>query len=294
MWRNIQEWEGKEEEEGKGKQGDNTLSYTERKQRRIAKKFGINGMKLGDDEEVRVKLEDGKRPKGKPRVAGSMRGRELRAAAALARFGQQQTEGVKKEDDESDSGSGTESHYEGAGVKLEAALDFDGTRLVDARGNGMIKVCEDEDENDVHVKEEMQEFQDINDIAQDTTAAVKLEEMQELEDNANVRSKSSRKGRSTSRRPAPVAPFRKKANTPRSLQTSTPPREICPSEHTCPICSMTNEPTALLCQACSHVLDIRKSPQSWKCPSSACADGQYMNAADCGLCGICGSRKPNG
>ncbi|KAL9118317.1 MAG: hypothetical protein Q9187_005139, partial [Circinaria calcarea] len=115
------------------------------------------------DEDTRVKLENGKRPKGKPRVAGSARGRELRAAAALARFGGQQEEPVKNE--KADGGSDTDSDYEDVSVKTEVATDLDGSRLVDSKGNGMVKVCEDEDGDDVHVKQEMQELQDINDTA---------------------------------------------------------------------------------------------------------------------------------
>ncbi|MCJ1336273.1 hypothetical protein MMC09_001549 [Bachmanniomyces sp. S44760] len=146
------------------------VSYAERQQRRIAKKFGTNGVALGDDEITRVKLEDGKRPKGKPKVAGSARGRELRAKAALARFEEQKVKGEEdsKVKDEGDLGTDTgddEDDYEDDLVdQTKEALDFNGRKMLDGQGNGMIKVCEDEDVNDVNVKEEMQELQDINDI----------------------------------------------------------------------------------------------------------------------------------
>ncbi|MCJ1317269.1 hypothetical protein MMC15_002592 [Xylographa vitiligo] len=140
------------------------LTYAERQQKRIAKKFGTKGVSLGDNEDTRLKLEDGKKPKGKPRVAKSARGRELRAAAALARFDQQQEE-VKAEPEEWDSTSDTESDYGDMNVKAEDALDLNGSKLLDGKGHGMIKVCEEEDVDDVHVKEEMEELRDINDIA---------------------------------------------------------------------------------------------------------------------------------
>jgi hypothetical protein len=54
-----------------------TLSYAERKQRRILKKFGTGGQSLGADDDTKIKLEGGAPKKGKPRVAGSARGREL-------------------------------------------------------------------------------------------------------------------------------------------------------------------------------------------------------------------------
>jgi hypothetical protein len=64
------------------------LTRKERRDKRIEKKFGKNGKALGEDEGRRMMLKVGKKGTigGKPRVANSKRGRELRAAAALARF----------------------------------------------------------------------------------------------------------------------------------------------------------------------------------------------------------------
>ncbi|KZL85191.1 wlm domain-containing protein [Colletotrichum incanum] len=137
------------------------LSYKEQKERRILKKFGANGVALGADEEAKVRLEGGKRTQAKPRVAGSARGRELRAAAALARFDQ-----AKKEPDDDikfevkdEDGSG-ESEYEDdpADVKNEDAVDIDGKPIIDGKGRGMIKVCEDEDPEDQDAQNELQEL----------------------------------------------------------------------------------------------------------------------------------------
>ena len=61
------------------------LSSAELRERRVLKKFGQGGVALGDDELTRRALE-GKRIQGKPRVAQSKRGRELRAAAVAARL----------------------------------------------------------------------------------------------------------------------------------------------------------------------------------------------------------------
>ncbi|KAF6812680.1 WLM domain-containing protein [Colletotrichum musicola] len=139
------------------------LSYKEQKERRILKKFGANGVALGADEEAKVKLEGGRRTQAKPRVAGSARGRELRAAAALARFGQQKKEDededikfeVKDEEDVS-----TESEYEDdpADVKAEDAVDINGRRIVDGKGRGMVKVCEDENPDDRDAQNELLEL----------------------------------------------------------------------------------------------------------------------------------------
>ena len=139
-------------------------SYAERQQRRIKKKFGVNGVTLGDDDATKVKLENGMKPKGKPRVAGSKRGRELRAAAALARFDQVKKESPKDETLFSDSETESdEDNIDGA-----EAFNPDGSRFRDGKGRGMVKVCEDADRDDVHVKQEIQELQYLNRAHPDT------------------------------------------------------------------------------------------------------------------------------
>ncbi|MCJ1473342.1 hypothetical protein MMC13_001993 [Lambiella insularis] len=254
------------------------LSYAERQQKRIAKKFGTNGVALGDDENTRVKLENGKKPKGKPRVAQSARGRELRAAAALARFGQQQ-EDVKAEQDE--AGSESDSDYEDIDVKAEDALDLNGAKLLDTKGYGMVKVCEEEDADDVHVKEEMQELQDINSIPE-APKTDSLSPDRAAESSSNVSSSHDIK-----QEKPPEFTQEQVTIEKGSMVDSIPLLDLA-----CPICSMVSDTSSLLCVACSHVLDIRKMPRHWRCQSSACAGGSYVNAGDCGLCGICGTRRP--
>ncbi|MCJ1413712.1 hypothetical protein MMC32_000036 [Xylographa parallela] len=263
------------------------LTHAERQQKRIAKKFGTNGVTLGDDEDTRVKLEDGKKPKGKPRVAKSARGRELRAAAALARFGQQQEE-VKAEQEEGDSTSDTESDYDNPTVKAEDARDLNGAKLLDGKGHGMIKVCEEEDGDDVHVKEEMQELRDINNIAaasEETEHATAVVHKQLLSTEHKGKQNLA-KGTST--------PLAEKTLIPKTAPTTT---MILPKESsvelTCPVCSMSNDSSSLLCMACSHVLDVRKTPRHWKCTSEACAGSLYVNSEDYGICGVCATRKPD-
>ncbi|KAI1065669.1 hypothetical protein LB507_000348 [Fusarium sp. FIESC RH6] len=134
------------------------LSYQERKERRILKKFGANGVALGADEVEKVKLESGKKIQAKPRVAGSMRGRELRAAAALARFEKQKEEPDPIKDDETESGSDSEFEDE-PGEDSKDAIDVDGKKLLDGKGRGMVRVCEDEDADDHGARDETQELQ---------------------------------------------------------------------------------------------------------------------------------------
>ncbi|KAK4691755.1 DNA-dependent metalloprotease WSS1, partial [Lecanoromycetidae sp. Uapishka_2] len=330
---------------GKRKRGGErpNETYAERQQRRIKKKFGVNGVALGDDEDTKVKLENGKKPKGKPRVAGSKRGRDLRAAAALARFDQAKDEDVKREVGELFGDSETESDSDDTGVKTEA-FDLDGSQMKDATGRGMVRVCGDEDQDDVHVKQEMHELHELEDsgpggfanepkngrnrtgangqtpldvhaethsrlvsaaagsgmlqpASKPSEARLRMEDIPlyvEPETEQLTKTKSPKsvrinitKANHTAK--PPNHPIRSHLPTsPSDLNGSTQASEII-----CPICSMSNEPSSLLCLACSHVLDTNKITKHWRCQSDICKSRQYINAADQGLCGICGARRSN-
>lgn len=178
---------------GRKRKAKPVLTYQERKERRILKKFGKNGVALGADEEEKVKLEKGKRVQAKPRVAGSLRGRELRAAAALARFEQSRDDAPKKEE-EVDEEEGLSDYEDGDLAGSKAAMDLDGTRMTDKDGGDMVKVCEDENPDDADAKNELDELHGLFgrrkvkqeegprrlnshlSTSQDTERAVKLEE----------------------------------------------------------------------------------------------------------------------
>jgi DNA-dependent metalloprotease WSS1 len=120
------------------------ITHKERQAKRIKKKFGVNGVALGADDEVKAKLEKGKRTIAKPRVAGSTRGRELRAAAALARFE------VKKDipevnDEDLVTDSDTEGDEEEDFIfksEPDDAIDINGAPLLDIKGHGMVSISE--------------------------------------------------------------------------------------------------------------------------------------------------------
>ncbi|KAL9124649.1 MAG: hypothetical protein Q9217_006035 [Psora testacea] len=154
-----------------------TETYAERQQRRITNKFGVNGQALGDDQKVRIKLEKGKELKAKPRVANSSRGRELRVAAALARFGQQKEEQAKqgaakveKVEETDEWSSGSEDGLEESEAE-SAAVEGDGTPVRDQQGRNMVRVCGYEDQDDVQVKQEMEELRELDAVEQAPFAA---------------------------------------------------------------------------------------------------------------------------
>ncbi|KAJ8111352.1 hypothetical protein OPT61_g6034 [Boeremia exigua] len=268
-----------------------TLSYAERKQRRILKKFGTGGQALGADDDTKVKLEGGVPKKGKPRVAGSARGRELRAAAALARF-----EPVKKESEETSvkkeeaSDSETEDEVDPA----DAAVDVDGSRMVDDKGRALIKICEDEDDRDGNAR---REFDEIQGIAPQHNAAV----VKPAHKPPSLRSHSAR----PSSKPSDTLP-----NTVRSTSVQTVHLdeiwkrrpEVSANAATmkatsrkpisCNVCSLSNEPGSLTCTVCSNVLDTHLVRDHWKCCSDSCKQSAYLNSGDAGACGICGKSKP--
>ncbi|KAK4497145.1 hypothetical protein PRZ48_011595 [Zasmidium cellare] len=146
------------------------LSYAERQQRRIARKFGKHGdgASLGDDELLRGALETmngGKRGQGKPRVANSKRGRELRAAAALARFGQ-----AKKEEQTPEPDDNVDSETESEG---EDEVDQDAVTIKDGRGRDLVKVCGDEQDDEEDANKEMDELRMLSAAPRRKTPNVK-------------------------------------------------------------------------------------------------------------------------
>ncbi|KAH7257154.1 WLM domain-containing protein [Fusarium tricinctum] len=292
------------------------LSYQERKERRILKKFGKNGVSLGADEEEKVKLESGKKIQAKPRVAGSMRGRELRAAAALARFEKQKVElDPIKDEDETESGSDSEFDDE-PGQDSKDAIDVDGTKLVDGQGRGMVKVCEDEDADDPGAKDESQELRDmIRGIKRESPEPSIFETLKEPKPKAPINQPRTSTAPLIKEEPqdddeVEIPPAQSFAKTehgtkaPKNDSTSkaisqpttqakaaTRANNRTTSVGTCSMCSYVNHDLAVTCAMCANVLDS-STPGSWRCSGDACQATQYRNAGDCGVCGLCGKRRP--
>ncbi len=209
----------------------------------------------------------------------------------------------------------------------------DGSRMRDGQGRGMMKVCEDEDQDDVQVKQEIEELQGLDDVGTSsrTTAAsdrttidrtethraerpgtssnqvlksshrdppdrIRMEDIPQYVEKDDQPSGKNAKAVQINVRPllnAKNGTSNKTASEVISPPATASAEAAEPSEMICPICSMSNGPGSLLCIACSHVLDTSKITRYWQCQSDACQGSQYINAADCGRCGICGARKDN-
>jgi hypothetical protein len=270
-----------------------TLSYAERKQRRILKKFGANGQSLGADDETKVKLEGGIPKKGKPRVAGSARGRDLRAAAALARFEpvKEEERTIKREESASDSETEDES------TEQDAAVDIDGRKMKDDQGRFLIKICDEEDDEDGNARREFDEIQGIGPRAPFKPSIIVSKNVSATSSKSNstkpdvAQQKAARRSASTQgqkldkvRKPRPSQPsiLSEAMGTQASeLGGPTP----------CGICSLENEVASLTCMACSNVLKPDFVPDHWPCRSAACKGSQYLNSGDAGACGVCGTLR---
>ncbi|OAA49379.1 WLM domain containing protein [Metarhizium rileyi] len=276
-----------------------TLTYRERKEKRILKKFGQHGVALGADEEIKVKLEKGKRVQAKPRVASSARGRELRAAAALARFEKREVEEsvVLKDEDETESESEDEYEDETADGDGEDAVDVDGSTLRDSKGRGMVKVCEDEDTSDADARNELGQLAEMFEQARKKDSGATSPQTSRVETESG-----KRRAHSTAKREAltdgprldgiPVAPSGRETiatrtkTEPGGSSQRPPPR----STSTCSMCSFANAPSATTCTMCANVLDPTHTINTWRCSRTTCASSQYVNSGDCGVCGLCGQK----
>lgn len=307
----------------RGRDGDKPkLSYAERQQKRIAKKFGVHGegQVLDEDELVRGALEQGKRHSGKPKVAGSKRGRELRANAALARFEaaknqqQREEEETPKLDDDSETESEDDEWDNGLPI-----LEKLGATVKDQEGRDMFKVCGDKGEGDQDGKDELAELMQMGSqklTAQEAKQPQKrLYEDSETEDEnetshtrpkgTTALKKTSRRGTETESEAVTSGPLCGTETDVASETTSNDRSHVADdatisvtanvgltSVTTCKVCSLENDADSPTCLACANVLKPKLVPNSWRCKSDACKGSKYINAGDAGRCGLCGAQKP--
>ncbi|KAK5190122.1 hypothetical protein LTR47_010049 [Exophiala xenobiotica] len=298
------------------------LTWKEKKERRIEKKFGKNGVALGEDEDKRLGLEFNRKGAigGKPRVAQSKRGRELRAAAALARFetNKQEATALKNPEGEDEDESTEEEEYEDVDAGEEDATDVNGKRMLDTHGQGMIKVCEDEDKDDANVQNELKELEGLdryfkplrpdeggghNKKPTDSESSTptrtpgggKPPHEHGSDGNADeVQASIPSSALKASEPNAVTTPVTLPAGDETAAANKTAAASTRPSATlTCPICSLETPRLNATCIACAHVLDPKKDPRHWSCQSEACKDNvtAYLNAGDVGVCGICGTRR---
>lgn len=313
----------------RAKRGDGRdLTWKEKKERRIEKKFGKNGVALGEDEDKRLGLEINKKGPigGKPRVAQSKRGRELRAAAALARFetNKQEVAALNDGDGERESTEEEEEEYEDIDApEGEDAKDVTGERMLDGQGHGMIRVCEEEDKDDENVKHELRELEGLDryftprrhqaqrdvearsspDSSSKQAQNEPLDQHKPAEDGGSVGGGGGGGGDDDYLKTKPQPSTQRELTAEKETSTCTPSTNTPTNGRPvmsalsatipCPICSLENPRVSATCIACAHVLDPKKDPRHWSCQSEVCkqGDGRYLNAGDAGACGICGIRR---
>jgi len=259
------------------------LTYAERQQRHVKRKFGKHGdgAALGENELVRGYLETGRSSGAKPKVAGSKRGRELRAAAALNRFenakpSPDQEPDLDADGSETDSDVAEPSDMDGS----ERLTNAKGERVKDAAGHDLCRVCEEEDPDDGDARREMDELRTLD-------SWVKKEPHSAYDDFdlEPTRSSTKHEVKKESHSSLDDTALGVTAITTKLKEPSLP------AHVTCAICSLEHESGTARCLACAHVLDKRKLPGAWLCQSANCKILGYLNAADCGVCGLCGTTK---
>ena len=263
------------------------LTWKEKRDKRIEKKFGKNGVSLGEDEDKRLGLElSGKGPIGvKPRVAQSKRGRELRAAAALARFdtNKKEVDDLKKEDGMEEE-STDDDEYEAADADEEDAHDLDGKRITDENGNSMIRVCGDEDTSDIYVKQEQEELGSLEQYFSKAKPHINRGGRSSSKDDCEKGAKDGmqRSPKTVRKISDPAADLTQSRSKPPTRTTQEP------KMRSCPICTLDNYRTNLACEGCGNVLIASADKSAWKCEKCR---AQYLNPGDSARCAVCGSQR---
>ncbi|CUS12846.1 unnamed protein product [Tuber aestivum] len=278
------------------------LTYSERQRRHKERKFGPSeGEKIGADDDTRSILEKGKKSRAAPRIAQSVRGRELRAAAALKRLEGQKPEETNGE--VKDVGDSCDSEGAGGWDEDEKEVDVGG-------GKCLIPVSL-EDDGELERDWMMRELVELKDVCGSGTAGEYFDEGSmngkgKGREQERLREPSSEK---SARKPivdlssdddfqAPSPhnkpPTPNPPSDPPSLTLHPPPLSGAgaPSKlsgTTCTACSFANDPASTLCCVCANVLDPGRMKNTWKC--SCYGDLRYTNPGDAGVCGVCGGRR---
>ena len=187
------------------------------------------------------------------------------------------------------------------GDQIGAALDVDGSKMLDDKGRALIKICEDEDDKEGNAMRELEEIQDIAPRAkplsrprEDSTipAAPKVNAKQAKGDG-DVAHSNEKKPPSIARHSSASIVYldeQWKRRPDSSSHTKHGQTSLSESSQPilCSMCSFENDHGLLTCATCSNVLNPKLMPDHWRCRSSTCKDSQYINAGDAGICGVCG------
>jgi hypothetical protein len=267
---------------------DRKALRAEQKRKRILKKFGAGGTALGADEGERLKLESGKNFTVKPRVAASARARELRAAAALARFEKAKVEDVVKTEDHDSDATDSDATVSDWGEGLE--LHDNDRKMLDAEGKGLVRVCDGEiDEDDSRRERDELMAVDAWRAGKDPESTRPLEEVGITETKVST-DQTTHQGAVQCEELDPAKDEASHITEPTITQEQSAIHAL--TGRVCQVCSCENLGDAIVCVACSNVLDPDAMPNHWKCQTDICRDGAYLNIGDYGRCQVCGNRRP--
>jgi len=285
-------------------------SYAEAKKRRIERKFGDAGE--GKSLAGGPAATDGK---PKPRVAQSKRGRELRAAAALARFEKDKKEAVKDEDEDEEGDAASESEEKKAvdvgGGKFMVAVsgEQDGKDEMDEMDRELIELLggacgsgSKQPEKPLATSTNQAKVRSKPAVNRNTP----IIDLSDTEEARQTQPPPTSTSASNTKQPPTNTPYASRSKhtlapsspeipptTSSAATTSMSTRPTAPANapQTCPVCSCTNSAGAATCLACMNVLLDRDDLATWRCCNVSCPPG-YRNSRDVAFCGICSGRRP--
>ena len=186
------------------------------------------------------------------------------------------------------------------------AIDINGKRLLDSKGHGMVKVCENEDNDNDDAMRELLELRSIPGHKQRILAPSSGRKPKPPPSPITSQIFKAHIPPSTLQGtiPKPNASSGSGSSNPKLLRgedistasgsendeiIATKPSPLAPEA--CLVCSVINNSAALTCMVCSNVLKPEFVPDSWRCKGPDCKTTKYVNAGDVGVCGICDTRK---
>ena len=167
--------------------------------------------------------------------------------------------------------------------------------MVDARGRGLVKICEDEDDRDGDARRELDEIKGFATIKKVSAPENSTPRPRPRATNSGLKPNEALSATTT----PPSAEFlrldeiwKRCPDASKATAIAKPAASPVADRLSCNVCSLSNESGCFTCAACSNVLRPQLVPDHWKCSSEVCKDSVYINAGDFGMCGICGKEKP--
>ena len=209
-------------------------------------------------------------------------GKDLRAAAALARLQQSNVPIPEEKEVDMESETDDESDFDATSAGQDQAEAVDTHKIRDSKGRELVNVCGDGEMQSEDAQKEMEEL------------GLKIEE--QLHEGQTSMTEVTGAEQRNFENDIVISHGRKvtimKESSPENSGLPAPTTGIeSDCEQACPICSLHNGSDSLTCAACAHVLHPEHLPNHWVCQSVGCRHVNYINSGDSAICGLCGQSR---